>query len=40
MLVENGFQYLLKPDVYEWLNYILEKTGSLSHFDRPEKDIG
>ncbi|MFR0600394.1 hypothetical protein [Lactobacillus equicursoris] len=39
MTIKNGFQFLLKPDVYTWLKYILETTGSLSHFERYEIEL-
>ena len=37
--VSGGYQYLLTPDTYDYLEYILDKTGSISHFSRQEIDL-
>ena len=38
--IVEGKQYLLKEEIYQTIKYILENTGSISHFgDRPRIDL-
>lgn len=35
----DGYQYLLTKDLYNTLNYILKRTGNISHFDRTRVEL-
>lgn len=39
MHLSGTYQYLLKQNVYNYLKYMLTKTGSISHFKREEIDL-
>ena len=39
MPISGTYQYLLKQNVYNYLKYMLDKTGSISHFEKEEIDL-